>query len=122
MTKKKKYELDITSKVPYGKYKSEKVGDHLANDKKEIFALLREGYIFTNEVLNKAGIIRKIKVVPHSPNRITDHIVDKTVYEKDTMPLKNILKSIHTIETSMNSDCSEEEEVKSKEEENDAEE
>lgn len=121
MTKKKNNELDNTSKVPYGKYKSEKVGDNLVNDKKEIFALLKEGYFFTEEVLNKAGIIRRIKVVPHSSNRITDHIVDKTVYEKDTMSLKNILKSIHTIETSMNSDCSEEE-VKNKDEENDTEE
>lgn len=110
---KKNTELDITSKVPSGKYKKELVGDNLINDKKEVFSLIREGYRFTEEVLSKVGITRKISVLPHSPNRITDHIVDNKVYEKDTMTLKNILKSIHTIETSivnetMEEDCEEE--------------
>lgn len=122
MTKRKNNELDITSKVPCGKYKAEKVGDNLANDKKEIFALLKNGYIFSDEVLNKVGIVKKVKVLPHSPNRITDHIVDKTVYEKDTMSLKNILKSIHTIETSITTDSVDDEDAKSKEEENNDEE
>lgn len=105
---KKNDELDITSKVPSGKYKKELVGDNLINDKKEVFSLIREGYRFTEDVLSKVGITRKISVLPHSPNRLIDHVVDNKVYEKDTMTLKNILKSIHTIETSMITESTEE--------------
>lgn len=94
-------ELNIKSKVPCGKYKSTIVGDKLITDKKEILSLIKEGYTFTDEVLNEAKIVKRVTVVPHTYNRISEHQVDNKVYEKDTMSLKNILKSIHTIETSI---------------------
>lgn len=114
MTKGKNNELDIKSKVPCGKYKSELVGENLVNDKKEVFSLLKDGYIFTDEVLGKVGIIKKVRVSSQQCNRVTDHITDNKVYEKDTMSLKNILKSIHTIESSMENDEIIEEESKNK--------
>lgn len=75
--------------------------DEIKYDKKEILSLLKKGYHFTDEALKKAGIVKKVTIVPHICNQITEHKTDKKVYEKDTMSLKKILKTIYTIETSM---------------------
>ena len=114
MAKTSSKELNIKSKVPCGKYKSTIVGDKLIADKKEILSLIKDGYAFTEEVLKEAKIIKRVTVEPHTYNRISEHQVDNKVYEKDTMSLKNILKSLHTIETSIADENVKEETVSNK--------
>ena len=92
-------ELDITSRVPSGKYKSTIVGEKLIKDKKEIFALMKDGYVFSRSVMEKAGFKPKINNVKFT-NCVVEHEQETRLYEKDTMVLKNILKSLHTIHNS----------------------
>lgn len=94
-----KKELNIDSEVPYGKYKSTKVSDYLIKDKKEIFNLLKLGYSFSEEILEKVGITKKTNAVQFSCD-IAEHEFGNATYEKDSMSLKNILKSLHTIDSS----------------------
>lgn len=90
-------ELNINSKVPYGKYEMSTVGDKLINDRKEIINLIKLGYTFTRDVMEKAGFTMKIRDVKTSVV-IVEHEKDNTNYEKDTASLKSILNSLHTID------------------------
>ena len=69
------------------------------NNKKEIFALMKDGYVFSRSVMEEAGFKPKINNVKFT-NCVVEHEQETRLYEKDTMTLKNILKSLHTIHNS----------------------
>ena len=104
--------LNINSEITSGKYKGKTVGD-LVTDKKIIFTLIKQGVIFDDEVLSKAGIkkiIRDVKV----EQILVDHEKDNKVYQKETTSLSKILKEINTIEnvTAENEEAKKQEEEK----------
>ena len=88
--------LTLNSVLTEGKDKGRKVSDIIATDKKRIFALLREGKQFDDEVLAAAGIkktVRDTKVT----QVICEHAKDNKVYQKDTMRVDRIIGELSTI-------------------------
>lgn len=53
--------LDIV--IDSGKYKGKKVKDVLRSSKRNIFKLLKEGFTFSNEILEKYGIKKEVRDV-----------------------------------------------------------
>lgn len=88
--------LTLESTIETGTNKGKKVSD-IVNDKKAVFAMLRDGMMFDDEVLAVAGITRKVKGVNIS-NVVVEHEVDRKVYEKDTVSVNRIIKELLTID------------------------
>ena len=89
--------LTEDSKIDKGIYKDKKVSFILETDKKYILSLIKEGYMFDNNVLSKAGIkktIREEKIT----SIVVDHEVDNKTYEKDTLSISKILNEISTVD------------------------
>lgn len=64
--------LEIGSIIDKGEFKGKKVCDILSENKKDIFKLIKEGVIFSDEVLEKAGIKKNIHSVS-TKNSIVEH-------------------------------------------------
>ena len=100
--------LKLTDKITIGKKQKIAVSE-IVNVKGEIFRLIKEGYEFDDEVLEKARIKKTVSNI-----RVTSEIVrpkktDNKVYPKETESIKTILKSINTLEdVSSNTDSFEE--------------
>ena len=89
--------LNINSKIEGGKYDGKTINSILKSNKKEIFNLIKEGYIFDDEVLALAGIVKKIKSNTFK-QIVVDHDSDNKIYEKDTMSVAKIINDISTID------------------------
>lgn len=79
------------------KIKTKTVQQIIDEDKKNIFKLLKEGYIFEEEVLKYAHIVKTIKDEKIS-NVIVEHEKNDKVYEKDKDSVNKILKDILTLD------------------------
>ena len=89
--------LTMSDTVNVGKNKKVLVSD-LVPVKGEIFKLIKKGLQFDDEVLKEAHIIKTIRDVTVK-SVIVPHSREKKTYEKESQSLKNILKSINTLET-----------------------
>ena len=69
--------------------------------KGEIFRLIKKGLQFDDEVLKEAHITKMIRDVKVE-SVIVPHSKEKKTYTKETESLKNILKSINTLENQSN--------------------
>lgn len=97
--------LEIGSIIDKGEFKGKKVCDILSENKKDIFKLIKEGVVFSNEVLEKAGIKKNIhsistkcSVVEHDNSELAiklaiDTIDTTTLIEELT--IKNIKSSFN---------------------------
>jgi hypothetical protein len=88
--------LTMNDTVNVGKNKKVLVSS-LVPIKGEIFKLIKKGLQFDDEVLKEAHIIKTIKDVKIQTT-IVPHSKEKKTYTKETESLKNILKSINTLE------------------------
>lgn len=102
--------LNADSIIEGGSFDGKSVSEILSNNRKDIFKLLKEGYYFTDEVLQTAGIKKK---VDDSKVRFTHevfiHEKDTKVYKKDKDSLSKIIKSLNTITNSIKDDVAEDE-------------
>ena len=102
--------LNADSIIEGGSFDGKSVSEILSNNRKDIFKLLKEGYYFTDEVLQTAGIKKK---VDDSKVRFTHevfiHEKDTKVYKKDKDNLSKIIKSLNTITNSIKDDVAEDE-------------
>ena len=92
-------ELTLDDTINVGKNKKVLISD-LVGIKGEIFKYVKKGFWFDDEVLEKAGIKRiireeKVETVFFDKKTKSENI--KT-YPKETESLKNILKSINTLD------------------------
>ncbi len=77
---------------------NKKVVSELVSVKGEIFNLIKKGFEFDDEVLEKAHI-KKIVKDERTENEITEHVTEKKKsYDKESESLKSILKSLNTID------------------------
>ena len=58
--------------IDSGKYKGKKVKDVLRSSKRNIFKLLKEGFIISNEILEKYGIKKEVRDVKVTCDTIFD--------------------------------------------------
>ena len=88
--------LTMNDSVNIGKNKKVLVSE-LVPIKGKIFSLIKKGFLFDDEVLKESKIkkiIRDVKVT----NVFVTHTTESKTYSKETESLKNILKSINTLE------------------------
>lgn len=97
--------LTLNDTINIGKNKKVLISD-LVGIKGEIFKYVKKGFWFDDEVLEKAGIKRTIR-----DEKIETCFVDQKakpknikVYPKETESLKNVLKSINTLDNIGNDD------------------
>lgn len=78
---------------------NDKIERNLVNKltKQDILSFIKKGYSFNDEVLSKVGLKKSIRDVKYT-TVIVEHEQCNKVYEKDTMRLGNIIKSLHTID------------------------
>ena len=89
--------LTMESTLKRGKYIDKSVADLVKIDG-EIFSMIKNVYEFDDEVLEKAHI-KKIVRDEKINNIIVEHTPEKKkTYNKETESLKNILKSLNTID------------------------
>ena len=89
--------LTMSDTVNIGKNKKVLVSD-LVGVKGEIFKLIKKGLQFDDEVLKEAHITKTIRDVKVC-NVITTHEKDKKrTYGKETESVKNIIKSLNTLD------------------------
>lgn len=62
-------------------------------DKRSIMSLIRNGYMFDDDVLSQAGI-KKIVSQPVTKFEVVEHERDNTVYQKDKESITKIIKSL----------------------------
>lgn len=91
--------LTLNDTINVGKNKKVIISD-LVGIKGEIFKYVKKGFWFDDEVLEKAGIKRTIR-----DEKIEISFVDQKakpknikIYPKETESLKNVLKSINTLD------------------------
>lgn len=89
--------LKLRSIVPEGKYHSTIVNDKLIKDRKEIIELIKKGYQFSSEVMERAGFVKHIRNVT-TKLAVVEHKKDNRIYEKDTSDVKSIIRSISTLD------------------------
>ena len=99
----------ITDKINFGKGKKIAVSE-IVEKKGEIFKLIKEGYEFDDEVLEKAHIKKTIRDVKTITEFVTNKKIDNKSYPKETENIKTILKSINTLEEVSKDDTPSEEE------------
>lgn len=77
--------------IDSGKYKGKKVKDVLRSSKRNIFKLLKDGFVISDEILAKYGIKKEIRDVKVScdtifdKNEIKKTEVNKVLSEKDVI-------------------------------------
>ena len=98
--------LTMNDTINIGKNKKVTVSD-LVPIKGKIFNLIKNGVQFDDEVLKESHITKTIRDVKVE-NVFVSHSPEKKKYTKETESLKNILKSINTLE-SQNSETNKEE-------------
>lgn len=109
--------LHLDSCINNSTFRNKTVKEILVKNKRNIFNLIKEGYYFDDEVLQLAGISKRIKDIS-TTNQFVEHIKDIKVYEVDKTPLHKILKELATIEGySDNYVCKDEEENSGEDEE-----
>jgi hypothetical protein len=91
-------ELTLNDSINVGKGKKKVLVSDIVNIKGEVFKYIKQGYLFDDEVLKLAHITKHV-----GPVTIKNEIVERKVnkikeYPKETESLKNILKSLNTIE------------------------
>lgn len=93
--------LSLNDTISLGKKRKISVSD-LVNIKGEIFKYIKQGYIFDDEVLSKAGIKKTIRdekvltvVAGHNSEK------DNKIYPKETENIRNVLKLLHTIDNQL---------------------
>lgn len=79
------------------KIRTQTIKEIIDEDKKNIFKLIKEGYVFNNDVLIYAHISKNIKNEKFT-NVIVEHEKNDKVYEKDKDSVNKILKDILTLE------------------------
>lgn len=89
--------INLNDEIELSKNKKTKVID-IVNNKQQIFKLLRKGFWFSDEVLERAGIKKTIRDVKIKVEYVDDKEVDNKKYSKDKESIKNILKKLHTLE------------------------
>ena len=97
--------LTLNDTINVGKNKKVLVSD-LVGIKGEIFKYIKKGIWFDDEVLEKAGIKRtireeKVETVFFDKKTKSENI---KIYPKETESLKNVLKSINTLDNISNDD------------------
>ena len=97
--------LTLNDTINVGKNKKVLVSD-LVGIKGEIFKYIKKGIWFDDEVLEKAGIKRiireeKVETVFSDKKTKSENI---KIYPKETESLKNVLKSINTLDDIGNED------------------
>ena len=97
--------LTLNDTINVGKNKKVLVSD-LVGIKGEIFKYIKKGIWFDDEVLEKAGIKRiireeKVETVFSDKKTKSENI---KIYPKETESLKNVLKSINTLDNIGNDD------------------
>lgn len=90
--------LTLNDTINIGKNKNVLISD-LVHIKGEIFKYIKKGFDFDDEVLEKAGIKKTVRDFK-TETVLVEHIKPKhiKVYPKETESLKNVLKSLHTLE------------------------
>lgn len=91
-------ELTLNDSINIGKGKKKVLVSDIVNIKGEVFKYIKQGYLFDDEVLKLAHITKRV-----GPVTIKNEFVERKVnkikeYPKETESLKNILKSLNTIE------------------------
>ncbi len=91
-------ELTLNDSINIGKGKKKVLVSDIVNIKGEVFKYIKQGYLFDDEVLKLAHITKRV-----GPVTIKNEFVDRNInkvkeYPKETESLKNILKSLNTIE------------------------
>lgn len=90
--------LTLNDTINVGKNKKVLISD-LVNIKGEIFKYVKKGFWFDDEVLEKAGIKRTIREVKSECVFIEkEKQLNVKTYPKETESLRNILKSINTLD------------------------
>ena len=79
------------------KIRTQAIKEIIDEDKKNIFKLIKEGYVFNDDVLIYAHISKNIKNEKFT-NVIVEHEKNDKVYEKDKDSVNKILKDILTLE------------------------
>lgn len=90
--------LTLKDSINLGKGKKIPVSE-IVNKKGEIFNYIKNGYQFDDEVLEKAHIVKKISNERIISDCVEYKKVDKKALPKETESVKNILKSINTIDS-----------------------
>ena len=86
--------LNMESTIKIGTKDEKKVSD-LVNEKGRIFSMIKEGYVFSDEVLNAANITNIIRDV-QIKNIITDKSSEKVEkLRKDTVSAKQIISELN---------------------------
>ena len=93
--------LKLTDSIKFDKNNKKLVSD-LVGIKGEIFKLIKEGYQFDDEVLEKARIKKTIRNERVITGFVNTQKKENKVYAKDTESVKNILKSLNTLENPSN--------------------
>ena len=90
--------LTLNDTINVGKNKNVLISD-LVHIKGEIFKYIKKGFDFDDEVLEKTGIKKTVRDFK-TETVLVEHIKPKhiKVYPKETESLKNVLKSLHTLE------------------------
>lgn len=90
--------LNLSSKITSGSFKNKTVESILTEDRNEnkkiIFNLIKEGFIFSDEVLEYVGIKKKIRNVELKESCV-EHEKDTKTYPIDTIKLEKILESLY---------------------------
>lgn len=87
--------VKLNTVIEDGKYKGKKISE-LVSNKKIIFEMLKDGYIFDEEVLIKAGIKKTVRDVK-TTNEVVQHEKDTKVYPKETASISKIIRDLETV-------------------------
>lgn len=88
--------LSLKSKVTYGRYKDKSVEEIATKNKAVIVKMIKEGYIFSDQVLSKIGMKKKVHNMKVE-SQVVEHEKDTKVYEKETMRISDIINSLNTL-------------------------
>lgn len=102
--------LTLNDTINVGRNKKVLISD-LVGIKGEIFKYVKKGIWFDDEVLEKAGIKRTIRDEKIETVFVDQKVKPKNIkiYPKETESLKNVLKSINTLDNIGNNNIFEEE-------------
>lgn len=89
--------LSLNDTINIGKTKIILVSD-IVKVKGKIFDLIKNGFLFDDEVLKEAHITKIIRDVKFSNVFSSHQDESKKTYQKETESLKNILKSLNTLD------------------------
>ncbi|MCD8206827.1 MAG: hypothetical protein LUD72_02710 [Bacteroidales bacterium] len=84
--------ITLDDSVSSGRGRGQKVVD-IVDDKQKMFKLIRDGKWFDDEVLERAGITKTVRDVKVW-SQIAEHAEDKSVYQKDSGSIREILNEL----------------------------